>query len=75
MKTVPETIQFVFPLSIENYARGVFLVESRSRIDIKHLVDVEGFDGEDVYCSCEAFTIGKARPCIHIERIIEKAYE
>ena len=52
----------------EPYARASYLMESSKR-DLMHLVDFEGFDGEPVYCSCEAFTIGKVRPCKHI-RII-----
>ena len=66
-----KTLQINFPLYVEKYARGMFLVESKSRGDIKHLVDIEGFDGEDIYCSCEAFTIGKIRPCKHVKRVVE----
>ena len=50
------------------YTRSSFLIESSKR-DVMHLVDFEGFDGEEVYCSCEAFTLGKQRPCRHIETI------
>lgn len=53
----------------EPYTRSSYLVESTSR-DIMHLVDFEGFEKEPVYCSCEAFTLGKARPCRHISIIL-----
>ena len=51
---------------VQPYARGMYMVASSGREDVGHLVDFEGFDGEPVYCSCEAFTIGKLRPCKHI---------
>jgi hypothetical protein len=54
----------------ESYTRDSYLIES-SRRPVMHLVDFEGFDGEKVYCSCEAFTIGKKRPCKHIKTILE----
>lgn len=52
------------------YARGMFMVESSTREGISHLVDLEGFDGEDIYCSCESFTLSKIRPCKHITYLL-----
>ncbi len=54
---------------VSRYDRASFLVDSSKR-DIAHLIDFEGFDGKDVYCSCEAFTIGKQRPCKHIKLLM-----
>jgi hypothetical protein len=53
------------------YNKNSFLVDSEKRDDVKHLVDFEGFDGEPVSCSCEAFTLGKQKPCRHIKLLIE----
>lgn len=53
------------------YTRNTFLIQSKTREDVSHLIDIEGFDGEDIYCSCEAFVLGKQHPCQHIKQLIE----
>ncbi len=45
------------------------MVMSESRSDVGHLVDLEGFDGSNIYCSCEAFFFGGRKPCKHIKLI------
>ena len=59
-------MQGILPF-ISPYTRNSFLVQSRTRAEVMHLVDFEGFDGQPIYCSCEAFTKGKRRPCKHIK--------
>lgn len=49
------------------YDRRSFLVQSMTRRDVFHLVDFEGFGEDDVVCTCEAFNLGKERPCRHIK--------
>lgn len=49
------------------YGRLCFLVVSATRKDVHHLVDFEGSEDEKVVCTCEAFTLGKERPCKHIK--------
>ena len=61
--------QHILPFLIP-YTRKAWLVQSATRSDVGHLVDFEGFDGKPVYCSCEAFTIGKKQPCKHIKTIM-----
>lgn len=62
--------QLLLPL-VTPYSRLCFLVQSSKRKEVEHVVDLEGFDGEEVYCSCEAFTIGMVRPCKHIKNVIK----
>lgn len=57
---------------ITPYNTGSFLIESFTREGISHLVDFFGFEKEPIYCSCEAFTIGKENPCKHIKSIKRK---
>ncbi len=64
MKILTQKIPF-----IARYDNRSFLVDSSNR-EIAHLVDFDGFDGHPVYCSCEAFTKGKQRPCKHIKLIM-----
>lgn len=54
---------------IESYTRGAYLVQSGTRDDVKHLVDLEGDGDEEVVCTCEAFIYGGARPCRHIKSV------
>ena len=58
-------------VTVKRYNQMSFLVESQSRPGNHHLVDFEGFDGIAPYCSCEAFTLGKQRPCKHIIGLVE----
>lgn len=61
------------------YDRMRFWVESDSRDEVEHLVDLEPFTYTDfesgltitdpVTCTCEDFELGKARPCRHIEKL------
>lgn len=70
MKT--KQLKITFPARIVTYARNMVMVESGTRSDIGHLIDLDGFDGEPIYCSCESFTIGHVRPCRHIKTLINK---
>ena len=54
---------------VRPYTRLAYLVQSATRPDVEHLVDLEGFDTEPVVCTCEAFIKGHARPCIHIRSV------
>ena len=55
---------------IQLYTRRAYLVESDTRAEIVHLVDMEG-DGEDkAVCTCESFILGHARPCKHIKNVM-----
>lgn len=58
-------ISFIHP-----YNFGSFLVDSASR-EGEHLVDFTGSGEERVVCTCEAFIMGKARPCRHIRLLVE----
>jgi len=51
---------------------GTFLVSSRTREDIEHLVDLT--NAAEPQCSCESFmdfkTSGSKTPCAHIEKAL-----
>lgn len=54
---------------IEPYTRAAYLVPSRTREGIVHLVDLEGYEREKQVCTCESFIYGGARPCRHIRDV------
>jgi hypothetical protein len=60
-------------MRVERYGRGLYWVDSKSRHNKRHLVDLEGFRdeklNEPVICNCEAFRYHHHRPCHHILRV------
>lgn len=54
---------------VSPYSRNAYLVDSATRKDVAHLVDLEGYEKEKVVCTCEAFILGGARPCTHITSV------
>lgn len=51
------------------YTRLAYLVESSSRPDVMHLVDLEGFEREKVVCTCEDFLYNGNKHCAHITSV------
>lgn len=53
-------------MNVEPYDRNTYLVQSRTREDVKHIVDLD-----EMTCSCEAamefMTTSEKAPCHHIE--------
>lgn len=56
-------------LPVRPYTRLAYFVESATRPGIEHLVDLEGYDREEVVCTCESFIMGGMRPCLHIQSV------
>lgn len=55
---------------VSAFDRNSFLVQSGTRDQVTHLVDLEGFEDDAVACSCEDFNFNGARPCAHIEVVL-----
>ena len=51
------------------YTRLAYLVQSATRADVAHLVDLEGFDRQPVVCTCEDFIYNGNRHCGHIRSV------
>lgn len=51
--------------TVSEYGRLLYWVTSNSRKDLKHLVDLEGFERWPSCCACESWKYGE-RPCRHI---------
>jgi len=58
---------------IKPYTRLAYLVQSATRPEVEHLVDLEGFEEEKVVCTCEDFIYNRARPCAHIRSVAIQA--
>ena len=51
---------------VQNYTRNAYLVQSMTRSEAVHVVDLEGDVSDPIICTCEAFIFGHVRPCTHI---------
>lgn len=63
--TIPE----LHEMRVQKYGRLLYFVESRSRYNVRHLVDLEGFEIEAYVCTCEAYRYHGYRPCHHVLRV------
>lgn len=68
-KVQPKLTQARLFHPVSPYTRNAYLVESSTRTEVSHLVDLEGYEKEKVVCTCEAFIYGGARPCPHIKSV------
>lgn len=63
-------VQKALFLTVSPYSRKAYLVQSATRPEVYHLVDLEGFENEKVVCTCEAFILGGIKMCPHIKSVM-----
>ncbi len=51
------------------FDRGSYLVQSATRGEVEHLVDLEGDGINPIVCTCEAFILGGEKLCPHIKSV------
>lgn len=69
-KNTTMTKQGILFHEVEPYTRKAYLVYSGTRSEVVHLVDLEGFEGDPVVCTCESFILGGVKICQHIKSVM-----